>query len=103
MSQYDNVSVTKKANVYFDGRCISHTIMLPDGSRKTLGVLLPSHLTFNTASAETMDIISGRCEILLDGQTEWQSFAAGESFEVPGNSSFQIRVDEITDYVCHFA
>lgn len=103
MSQFDHVSVSKKANVYFDGLCISHTVIFEDGSRKTIGVLLPSHLTFNTGSPETMEIISGRCEVLLPGDTLWKAFSAGESFDVPGNSAFQIKVDEITDYVCHFS
>lgn len=102
MTQFDNVSVLKKANVYFDGRCVSHTVLLPSGERKTLGVILPSLLTFNTAAAEVMEIIGGRCKVLLAGETVWQTYAAGESFDVPANSSFQIEALETVDYVCHF-
>lgn len=103
MSQFDNVSVIKKANVYFDGRCVSHTVRLPSGERKTLGVILPSQLTFSTDAAEVMEIIGGRCRVLLAGASDWQTYAAGESFSVPAKSSFQIETLETLDYVCHFA
>ncbi len=102
MSQYDNVSVTKKANIYFDGRCISHTVILNDGSRKSLGVLLPSTLTFKTGSPEVMELLSGHCRVRLAGSEAWIDYRGGQSFEVPGQSSFDIEILEITDYVCHF-
>lgn len=102
MSQYDNVSVTKKANIYFDGRCISHTVVLNDGSRKSLGVLLPSTLTFNTGSPEVMELLSGHCRVRLAGSESWVDYRGGQSFEVPGQSKFDIEILEITDYVCHF-
>ena len=103
MSQFDNVSVVKKSNVYFDGRCISHSILFADGSKKTIGVILPSLLTFNTGAPEVMEIIAGRCRVQLAGETDWKIFEAGQSFQVPGNSSFQIEALELVDYVCHFA
>jgi uncharacterized protein YaiE (UPF0345 family) len=102
MSQFDNVSVINKANVYFDGRCVSHTILLEDGTRKTLGVILPSLLTFNTSSPEVMEVISGSCRVRLDGEADWKEYAAGQSFQVPGNSRFEIETTEPMDYVCHF-
>ena len=104
MSQFDNISVTKKANVYFDGKCVSHTVQFADGTRKSVGVILPARLTFNTGVAEIMEGVDGNCRVLLKGETEWKSFGAGESFSVPGNSSFEIEVaaGEAYHYVCHF-
>ena len=106
MTQFENVSVLKQANVYFDGKCVSHTVMFADGSKKTIGVIFPSSLTFNTAAAEVMELNAGKCRIRLnvaDGRRgEWKSYAAGESFKVPGNSSFDIETLEMPDYVCHF-
>ncbi len=102
MAQFDNVSVKKKANVYFDGKCVSHTVMLPNGTRSTIGVIFPSSLTFNTAAPELMEINLGKCKVRLNGETEWRSYGAGEKFTVPGNSSFDIEVTEMLDYVCHF-
>ena len=102
MSQIDNVSVVKKANVYFDGKCISHTVLCNDGSKLTVGVVLPSTLTFGTDAPERMEIVSGRCRVRLDGQADWQSYAAGSEFRVSGKSKFDIEVTETLDYVCHF-
>ncbi len=102
MSQFDNVSVIKKANVYFDGRCVSHTVLFEDGTRKTLGVIFPSLLTFNTASPEVMEVVSGRCKVRLDGEPNWKEYESGQSFRVPGNSRFEIETTEPMDYVCHF-
>ncbi len=102
MSQFDNVSVVKKANVYFDGKCVSHTVLFADGVRKTIGVIFPSSLTFNTGAPEIMEINGGRCRIRLAGSTEWSEYGAGQSFSVPGNSSFDIETVELLDYVCHF-
>ena len=102
MSQFDNVSVVKQANVYFDGKCVSHTVLLADGSRKTLGVILPSSLTFNTGAPEVVEINAGKCKIRLKGASAWTTYGAGESFSVPGDSSFEIETSEMLDYVCHF-
>lgn len=103
-AQFDNVSVVKKANVYFDGKCVSHSIVLADGTKKSVGVILPSTLTFNTGVPEIMEGVAGSCRVRLKGETEWKSYGAGESFQVPGNSSFDIEVaDEAYHYVCHFA
>ena len=102
MSQFDQVSIIKKANIYFDGKCVSHTVLFPDGTRKTLGVIFPSLLTFNTAEPELMEINGGECRIRLQDSNEWRQYGAGESFSVPGNSSFEIETLETLDYVCHF-
>ena len=102
MAQFDNVSVKKKANIYFDGKCVSHTVLLPNGTRSTIGVIFPSFLTFNTAAPELMEISLGVCKVRLAGETEWKTYGAGEKFTVPGNSSFDIEVLETLDYVCHF-
>lgn len=102
MAQFDNVSVKKKANIYFDGKCVSHTVLFPNGTRNTLGVIFPSSLTFNTESPELMEINSGVCKVKLDGESEWKTYGAGDKFAVPGNSQFDIEVTETLDYVCHY-
>jgi purine/pyrimidine-nucleoside phosphorylase len=103
MPQFDNVSVVKKANVYFEGRCISHTVLFSDGSKKTVGLVLPSTLTFSTGSPEVMEGVGGNCRVRLKGETDWKSYSAGQSFSIPGNSSFEISCDEPYHYVCHFS
>ncbi|MBI3531709.1 MAG: pyrimidine/purine nucleoside phosphorylase [Burkholderiales bacterium] len=100
--QFDNVSVATKANVYFDGKCVSHSITLADGTKKSVGVVLPATLTFNTGAPEIMECVAGSCEYKLKGSDAWVKSSAGEKFSVPGNSSFDIRVTEPYHYVCHF-
>lgn len=102
MSQFDQVSVHKKANVYFDGKCISHTVVLANGMRKSVGVILPSKLTFTTGAPEVMELIEGRCKVKLKGEATAKEYAGGQSFEVAGDSSFEIEVSEPLHYVCHF-
>jgi hypothetical protein len=102
MAQFDNVSVKKKANVYFDGKCVSHTVLLPNGTRSTIGVIFPSSLTFNTEAPELMEINLGNCKVRLKGEDNWKAYGPGDKFTVPGNSSFDIEVTEMLDYVCHF-
>ncbi|WP_218508400.1 pyrimidine/purine nucleoside phosphorylase [Variovorax sp. dw_308] len=98
-----SVAVATKANVYFDGKCVSHSLTLADGTRKSVGVILPSTLTFNTGAPEIMEGTGGACEYLLNGTTEWKKAGVGEKFSVPGDSSFQIRVaGEPYSYICHF-
>jgi uncharacterized protein YaiE (UPF0345 family) len=103
MSQFDNVAVVKQANVYFDGKCVSHTVQFADGSKKSVGVILPSALTFKTGMPEIMETVAGACRVRLAGDSDWKAYGAGESFSVPGNSSFDIEVSgEPYHYVCHF-
>jgi uncharacterized protein YaiE (UPF0345 family) len=102
MSQFDNASVVKKANVYFDGKCVSHTVILDGGVRKSVGVILPSKLTFNTGAPEIMEILDGTCKVKLAGETETKTYSAGQQFSVPANSSFDIEALDNVHYVCHF-
>ena len=98
----DNISVTTQASVYFDGKCVSHGITFADGTKKSVGVVLPSTLTFNTGAPEIMECVVGFCEYKLKGSNDWVKSSAGEKFSVPGNSSFDIRVTEPYHYICHF-
>lgn len=102
MTQFDNVSVLTQANVYFDGKCVSHTVVFPDGTRKSVGVILPSTLLFTTGAPEVMEVTAGSCKVRLAGSPDWAQYTAGQSFAVPGDSSFDIEVTETLHYVCHF-
>lgn len=103
VTQFENVTALAKANVYFDGKVASHTLLFPDGSKKTLGLIYPGEYHFGTESAEEMAIIDGTCEVVLDGATEPAAYAAGSAFEVPANSGFTIRVGKgVCQYVCSF-
>ena len=102
MSKFDNVSVIKKSNHYFDGKCVSHTVYLADGTKKTLGVIFPSTLQFDTAAPEKMEITGGICRVRLDRKGEWKTYRAGESFSVAADSVFDIEALEVVDYVCHY-
>ncbi len=102
MSSFENVAVTKQANVYFNGGVTSRTITFADGSIKTLGIMLPGEYEFATDKKEIMEILAGELEVLLPGTTEWQSFAGGDTFEIPASSGFQLRISALTDYCCSF-
>ena len=97
-----NVTLTTQANVYFDGKCVSHSFTLTDGTKKSVGVVLPATLTFNTGAAEIMECVGGGCEYKLAGSDEWKSSGPGERFSIPANSSFDIRVAEQYHYICHY-
>ena len=101
-TQIPNVTVTTAANVYFDGKCVSHGITFADGTKKSVGVILPSTLTFNTGAPEIMECVAGGCEYKLAGTDAWLKSGPGEQFAIPGNSSFDIRVTEPYHYICHF-
>jgi uncharacterized protein YaiE (UPF0345 family) len=98
---FENVSVVKKANVYFDGHVSSRTVCFADGSKKTLGFMLPGEYTFTTAAAEVMDIMAGELDVLLP-EAAWQTIRGGDSFVVPANASFTVKVKTATDYCCSF-
>lgn len=102
MSEFKCVTIVKKANVYFDGKVTSRTILFEDGTKKTLGVMLPGEYEFGTGDAEVMEIMSGDLDVLLPGQDRWRTIAGGESFEVPANSKFSLKVRSISDYCCSF-
>ena len=102
MSTFENVTLDITANVYFDGKCVSHAFFLADGTKKSVGVILPSTLKFNTGAPEVMELVEGECRVRLVGSEGWTSYAGGQSFSVPGNSSFDIEVTKTLHYVCHF-
>ncbi|MBD3611606.1 MAG: pyrimidine/purine nucleoside phosphorylase [Hydrogenovibrio crunogenus] len=102
MSQFENVTVVKAANVYYDGKVSSRTVLFADGSKKTLGLLLPGEYEFGTEAAEIMEMLAGDVDVLLPGETKWQSLSAGESFNVPANSKFGINVKTVADYCCSY-
>lgn len=92
-----------KANVYFDGRVVSHTLLFPDGSRKTLGLIYPGKFHFGTDKAERMEIVAGECAVKLDGRSGVTSYAGGQAFEVPAKSGFDIEVKQgVCEYICSF-
>ena len=101
--RYENVTAVAKANVYFDGKVVSHTIVLPDGAKKTLGLIYPGEFHFGTDAAERMEIVAGSCKVKIYGAATTASYAAGQSFDVPAKSGFDIEVsDGICEYVCSF-
>jgi uncharacterized protein YaiE (UPF0345 family) len=100
--QLQGGSVATKANVFFDGKCVSHTVTLANGEKKSVGVVLASTLTFNTAAAEIMECVAGGCEYKVAGSNEWKTSGPGNKFSVPANSSFDIKVAEAYHYICHF-
>ncbi len=100
---FNNVSVAAKANVYFDGRVVSHALTLPDGSRKTLGLIYPGSYHFGTDAAERMEMVAGVVRVTLDGSSETTTYEAGTFFEVPAQSGFTIEsVNGIAEYICSF-
>ena len=104
MSEFKNVTVVKKANIFFDGQVTSRSVLFADGSKKTLGVMQPGEYEFSTDVLENLEILSGELKWKLKGESEWKQYGAGQSFSVPGNSSFEIEVaaGEAYHYVCHF-
>jgi uncharacterized protein YaiE (UPF0345 family) len=102
MSEFTNVAVVKAANIYFDGKVTSRTVRFADGSRKTLGIMLPGDYSFNTDAAEIMEILAGSMDIRLAGSNEWRTYGAGTQFEVPANSAFDLKVTEVADYCCSY-
>jgi len=103
LPQFTNVTVLTKANVYFDGKVVSHTVQFPDGNKKTVGLIYPGTFHFGTKAAERMELVAGNCHVKLDGQSQWKDYAAGQLFEVPANSGFDIEVKTgICEYVCSF-
>ncbi len=103
MSSFPNVTVDAKANIYFDGKVVSHTVHFEDGSRKTLGLIYPGKFHFGTAAPERMEIIAGTCEVVRDGSADTVVVEAGSFFDVAANSGFTITVaDGICEYICSF-
>ncbi len=102
-TQFAGVTVHTKANVYFDGRVVSHTVLMPDGAKKTLGLIYPGSYHFGTGAPERMEIVAGACRVALDGSTATRDYPAGTSFDVPGKSGFTIEVPAgLCEYICSF-
>ena len=103
LEQIGGVAVKLKANVYFDGKVVSHSILFPDGKKKTVGLIYPGSYHFNTDAPERMDIIAGSCRVKIAGDAAWKDFPAGTHFNVPGKSGFDIAVESgIAEYLCSF-
>ncbi len=102
-TEFRGVTVVTKANVYFAGQVVSHTLLLPDGSKKTIGLIYPGKFHFGTDKAERMEIVAGQCSVKLDGESALHSYSAGQAFEVPSKSGFDIEVQgAICEYICSF-
>ncbi len=102
-AEYPNATAVAKANVYFDGKVVSHTILLAGGAKVTLGLIYAGEFHFGTDAPERMDITAGSCEVRLDGETSWKTYEGGSFFKVPGKSGFDIKVATgIAEYVCSF-
>lgn len=102
MDRFENITVIKKANVYFGGKVTSRTVLFADGTRKTLGIMLPGDYEFGTADKEIMEILGGKLQVQLPGQNEWKTITEGQSFEVKANSKFKLVVEDVTDYCCSY-
>ena len=102
MSELNNVTVVREANVYFNGGVTSRTVRLADGTKKTLGIMQPGEYAFTTGAPELMEILAGELTVRLPGAADWQTIRGGESFEVPAQSRFELRVMALTDYCCSF-
>ena len=102
-AQFPGVTVVTKANVYFDGNVVSHTVVFADGTKKTLGLIRPGTFHFNPGAPERMEIVAGTCSVTLDGATEAKDYGPGEAFDVPGKSGFTILVrGGLCEYICSF-
>ncbi len=102
-NEFKGVTAAVKANVYFEGKVVSHSIALADGTRKTLGLIYPGKFHFKTDKAERMEIVAGHCAVILDGHSASHAFAAGDAFDVPAKSGFNIEVNGgICEYICSF-
>ena len=102
MDEFENVTVVKKANIYFEGKVTSRTIVFNNGEKKTLGIMVPGEYEFGTGKKELMEVLAGQLQVLLPGSHEWATFTEGQYFEVAPNSKFKLIVKETTDYCCSY-
>jgi uncharacterized protein YaiE (UPF0345 family) len=102
MSEFKGVTVVREANIYFDGNVTSRSVLFSDGSKKTLGVMLPGEYEFSTGDKEIMEIFSGDLDVLLPGESDWKAIKGGQSFEVAARAKFRLKVKKLTDYCCSF-
>lgn len=102
MSEFKNVTIVKKANVYFDGKVTSRTVLFADGTKKTLGIMMPGEYEFGTGDKELMEILGGDMDVLLPGENEWKKFIGGTQYYVAANSKFKLKVNTVSDYCCSY-
>jgi len=102
MKEFKNATIIKKANIYFDGKVTSRTVLFPDGTKKTLGIMVPGEYEFGTADKEIMEMLGGEMDVLLPGSDKWITVKEGNSFEVPANSKFKLNVKTLADYCCSY-
>ncbi len=102
MSTFDNVTIVREANLYFDGKVTSRTVQFADGTHKTLGLMLPGEYAFGTEAAENMEIMAGKLDVLLPGETDWRAIEGGQDFDVPANATFKLVVHVAADYCCSY-
>jgi uncharacterized protein YaiE (UPF0345 family) len=102
MEKFEKITIVKKANIYFDGRVSSRTVLFDNGERKTLGIMLPGDYEFSTDSGEVIEILGGKVSVLLPGETTWRNFISGEQFDVPAHSCFKLQVQDVVDYCCSY-
>lgn len=102
MNEFANVSVLKKANIYFDGKVTSRTVVFEDGSIKTLGIMMPGVYEFGTEKKEIMEILAGKMEALIPGDSHWIVVGEGDSFTVPADTKFKVKVTDLADYCCSY-
>ncbi len=98
----EGAAVPTKANVYFGGKVVSHSLVFSNGTKQTLGLIYPGTYNFSTGGPERMDIVAGSARYRLAGSNEWIGVVAGSGFEVAGNSSFDIEVDSLSEYLCSY-
>jgi uncharacterized protein YaiE (UPF0345 family) len=103
IDQLDRVSLKLKANIYFDGGVVSHSLTTKKGAKQTVGIIWPGEYHFNTDAPERMDIIAGSCRVKLAGEKTWTPYKSGQMFKVPGKTGFDIAVDQgLAEYLCSF-
>ena len=102
MSEFNNVTITREANVYFEGKVTSRAVTFEDGTTKTLGIMLPGDYTFNTDAPELMEILAGELRYRLVSEADWHDIVGGEAFNVPGNSAFDLEIASVVDYCCSY-
>ena len=102
MDNFTNVTVVKKANVYFEGKVSSRTVLFEDGTKKTLGIILPGEYEFGTADKERMEILAGTLKARLTGSKDWKTYGPGQAFEIPANSKFKVAATGVVDYCCSY-
>ncbi|PKM93574.1 MAG: hypothetical protein CVU84_15470 [Firmicutes bacterium HGW-Firmicutes-1] len=100
--QFEGVTIIKKANIYFNGKVTSRTVLLENGEKKTLGIMLPGEYEFGTDSKEVIEVLAGSMDIMLPGSEEWVTYYQGDSFEVPEQSKFKLNIKEVADYCCSY-